>query len=71
MNVRAQKHAWAGDEETARRLLQRVRIEFAASGDDVILNVAAENGDRWRGRFRVDLTVEVPEGVGLRANLGP
>ena len=71
VNVRAQKHAWAGDEETARRLLQRVRIEFAASGDDVILNVAAENGDRWRGRFRVDLTVEVPEGVGLRANLGP
>ena len=62
VNVRAQKRAWARDEETARRLLERVRIEFAASGDDVTLNVAAENGE-WGGRYRVDLTVEVPEGV--------
>jgi len=71
VNVRAQKQAWAGDEEAARRLIERMRVEFAASGDDVILNVAAENGDRCGGRFRVDLTVEVPEGVGLRAHLGP
>jgi DUF4097 and DUF4098 domain-containing protein YvlB len=62
VKVRARKQVWWHTAEEARQLLAALQVKAVAQGRDVLVEPVVESGRRLR--YRVDLTVEVPEGVG-------
>jgi hypothetical protein len=63
--VEARRQAWSRDEEAARALLDQIGVRFEPRDGDLVLEVAAEPGFR----FRVDLTVRLPDGVAVVAGV--
>lgn len=63
VRVRGTKRAWGKKAESAEVLLRYVQVDLYQEGSNVVAEVRTAPPEVHRVRFRVDLTVEVPEGA--------
>ena len=68
IRVRAHKQVWWRTSEEARSLLGSLQVRATPTGQDVIVEPVVDPEGR-RMRFRVDMTVEVPEGIGAEVDV--
>lgn len=68
IHVRARKQVWWRTAEEARSLLGSLQVRATAAGQDVIVEPVVDPEGR-RMRFRVDMTVEIPEGIGAEVDV--
>lgn len=64
---RGTKRVWWRTVEDASRLLTRLQVRAVPQGPDVLVEPVVEDGMHLR--YRVDLVVEVPEGVGAEIDV--
>lgn len=63
VHVHARKQCWWRTPEAAEGLLHHVQVTMHPEGDDLAVEVGLETVAPQMLRFRVDLTIEVPEGI--------
>ncbi len=69
VRVTSRRQVWAHDEADAAAALPRVEVRLTPRGSDLLLAVEPASGAPRHLRYRVDLTVQVPEGIGAEVDL--
>lgn len=69
VRVTARRHVWWHSEAAAAAWLPHVQVTLTPQGADVLLDVEAASGTARHLRYRVDLTVQVPEGLAAEVDL--
>jgi DUF4097 and DUF4098 domain-containing protein YvlB len=69
VHVTARRQVWSHNEAAAAAWLPHVQVTLTPQGADLLLDVEPASGAARHLRYRVDLTVQVPEGMGAEVDL--
>ncbi|HEV8339702.1 MAG TPA: DUF4097 family beta strand repeat-containing protein [bacterium] len=69
VRVTARRQVWSHTEAAAAAWLPHVQVTLTPHGSDLLLSVEPASGAARHLRHRVDLTVQVPEGIGAEIDL--
>lgn len=69
VRLRGSKRAWGKKAESAEVLLRYVKVDLHQEWPNMVAEVTTAPSEVYRIRFRVDLTIEVPEGVGAEVEV--